>query len=155
MVSPKLAMKTKHMIVLHSTVFNIKNVWQSFIFCMYAGWWKWYHLVFFQKMRRRKLYKSYINKFLLQNRKVKKVFQTFLLSFCLFLCSCFRSTEVCFSYCVSYSRVFQIEKLYIYSTRPLLSKYIVELNQYCVVLIYDSKHKSGARLLTPTVYWHC
>ncbi len=41
--------------------------------------------------------------------------------------------------------------MYIYSTRSLLSNHIIELNECFVVLIHESKQKSGARLLTPTV----
>jgi hypothetical protein len=42
--------------------------------------------------------------------------------------------------------------VYIYSTRSLLVKHITELNQCCVILIRNSKQKSGARLLTRTVF---
>ncbi len=102
-------------------------------------------------MRHRKLYRSRkncINKFLLQQGNV---FQTFLLWFCLFFCDFFRSTEVCFFQCISYSRVFRFEHIYKCSTRSLLFGYMIQLNKSCVVEINNSKQKSGARLFTLAV----
>jgi hypothetical protein len=102
-------------------------------------------------MRYRKLYKSRkscVNKSLLQQ---KNVFQTFLLWFCSFFCYFFRSTEVCFSQCISYSRVFRFEHIYKCSTWSLLFGDMIELNKCYVVEINNWKQKSGARLLTSTV----
>jgi hypothetical protein len=80
--------------------------------------------------------------------------------FCSFFCYFFRSTEVCFSQCISYSRVFRFEHIYKCSTWSLLFGDMIELNKCCVVEINNSKQKSGARLLTSTIYspsptnWH-
>jgi len=64
-----------HILALLPTVFDIiKMFGRRFLLCMYLAFRKWQHLEFlFQKMCRRKYYKSYMNKFLLQN----KFFQAF------------------------------------------------------------------------------
>jgi hypothetical protein len=58
------------------------------------------------------------------------------ISFCSFLCDFFLSTEVLFNYII-YSRVFRIKHVYICSTRLLLYRHIIKLNQCCIVLIHD------------------
>jgi hypothetical protein len=75
--------------------------------------------------------------------------------FCSFFCYFFRNTEVCFSQCISYSRVFRFEHTYICSTWSLLFGDMIELNKCCVVEINNWKQKSGARLLTSTVVYIC
>jgi hypothetical protein len=74
--------------------------------------------------------------------------------FCLFFFYFFRSTEACFSQCISYSRVFRFEHIYKCSTWSLLFWDMIELNKCCVVEINNSKQKSGARLLTLTVVYY-
>ncbi len=71
--------------------------------------------------------------------------------FCSFFCYCFRSTNVCFSQCISYSRIFRFEHIYKCNTWSILFGDMIKLNKCCVVEINNWKQKSGARLLTLTV----
>jgi len=83
---------------------------------------------------------------------IEKTSKHFVLSICLFLCHFFRRTVDCFAYFILNSESFRMEQVYIDSARSPLQEYIIKLNQHCLVQMEDSRYKSGAKLMTSTVY---